>query len=76
MVATLIELLFACRHRKLTRPITPAHKPGTHRGNSYVACLDCGKQFHYDPDTLRMGAPVSASANARSSVGRGFQIQY
>jgi hypothetical protein len=67
MIAALMRGLFGCRHKKLTRPITPAHKPGTKAGNSYVACLDCGSQFHYDTQNMTMGPPVSAACIARPS---------
>ena len=74
MLATLIGFLFGCRHKSMTRPITPAHKPGTRPEGTYVACLDCGKQFHYDLENLRIGAPVVANAAPRG--GRAFQVQY
>jgi hypothetical protein len=32
MIDTVFNLLFGCRHRRITRPITPAHKPGDPRG--------------------------------------------
>ena len=59
MVATLIDVLFGCHHRRLTRPISPVPKPGTRPGAAYVACLDCGKQFHYDVLNLCIGKPIS-----------------
>jgi hypothetical protein len=46
-------LLWGCRHRKTTRPITlPAEdaagrKPGA-MADTYVACLDCGRHLAYD----------------------------
>ena len=58
------RFVFGCRHRKLTRPITPHHRPGTKAGPTYVACLDCGKQFHYDVANMRVGKQiVRADAN-------------
>jgi hypothetical protein len=48
MIDTMLNLLCCCRHRRVTRPMTPFHKPGTQPGDTYVACLECGKQFHYD----------------------------
>lgn len=59
MVARMFSLLFGCRHRRLTRPITPARKPGTPAGGAYVACLDCGNRFHYDVTNMRMGKQIS-----------------
>jgi len=76
MVTFLIERLFGCRHKKLTLPITPTHRPGTKAGRSYVACLECGKQFHYDVDNLCVGAPISASGDIQPTGRRAFQVQY
>jgi anti-anti-sigma factor len=52
MIAARLNLLFGCRHRRLTRPITPVHRPGTPSGETYVACLECGKRFPYDATNL------------------------
>ncbi len=38
----LIEKLFGCKHKNKTRPITLNH------AQTYVVCLDCGKEFGYD----------------------------
>ena len=55
MVAKFFDLFFGCRHRRLTRPISPARKPRSQPSPAYVACLDCGKRFHYDVQNMRMG---------------------
>jgi hypothetical protein len=61
MIDVIANLLFRCPHRKLTRPITPVSKPGVPSGETYVVCLQCGKQFHYDWKNMRMGGPVVSS---------------
>ncbi len=58
MIAVLADLLFRCPHRRLTRPITPVSKPGVPAGETYVVCLECGKQFYYDWEKMRLGGPV------------------
>jgi len=63
MIDTISNLLFRCPHRRLTRPITPVSKPGVPSGETYVVCLNCGKQFSYDWKTMRMGGPIEVSAN-------------
>ena len=50
----LLNLLFGCRHRKTSRPMTPVRKPGAEPGVTYVVCLDCGQQFHYDTSQMRI----------------------
>jgi hypothetical protein len=54
--------LFGCAHRRLTRPITPIRKPGEPSGETYVVCLDCGKQFAYDWNHMRIGKPIERSS--------------
>ena len=50
----LVGLLFGCRHRRLSRPLsTPARKGEP--GQTYVVCLDCGKRLAYDMLAMRMG---------------------
>jgi hypothetical protein len=62
MVSFLADLLFRCPHRRLTRPITPMSKPGVPSGDTYVVCLECGKQFYYDWEQMRQGGPVEQDA--------------
>ncbi len=64
MIDTVLNLLFRCPHRRLTRPVTPVSKPGVASGETYVVCLDCGKQFTYDWDRMRIGRPIEKSAAA------------
>jgi hypothetical protein len=61
MIDSLLNLLFRCPHRRLTRPITPMHKPDVPQGETYVVCLDCGKQFSYDWEHMHVGKPVATS---------------
>jgi hypothetical protein len=61
MFGEIIELLFGCHHDKVTRPITPVHKFGQAAGETYVACLTCGKRLHYDLTNMRVGKPLTAA---------------
>lgn len=75
----IIELLFGCWHKRLSFPIsgkrgqrrpTAAQQTGT-----YVVCLDCGKEFAYDWQQMRIVAPrtgkehdaAAASLEAKAS---------
>lgn len=51
----LLDLLFRCSHRRLSRPLTPASVRGSPRGTTYVVCLDCGKHFAYDLKAMKLG---------------------
>lgn len=61
MIDTVLNLLFRCSHRRITRPITPVGKGGVAHGDTYVVCLDCGKQFAYDLERMRIGKSVRSS---------------
>lgn len=61
MIDTVLNLLFRCPHRHLTRPVTPVSKAGEPHGQTYVVCLECGKQFEYDVKQMRIGKPVDHS---------------
>ncbi len=61
---TLLNALFGCSHKRTTFPITPSRlsrlSGGNSRGGTYVACLDCGKEFDYNWKEMRVSssAPV------------------
>ena len=61
MIDTVLNLLFNCPHRHLTRPFTPISKNGAANSETYVVCLDCAKQFPYDLNTMRMGKAIEHS---------------
>ena len=65
MIDKVLNLLFRCSHRRLTRPVAPATKPGQPNSGSYVVCLDCGKQFEYDLKQMRMGKVIDHSQKAQ-----------
>ena len=61
MIDTLLNLVFRCSHRRLTRPLAPITKAGQPHSQSYVVCLDCGKQFEYDLNEMRIGRAIDHS---------------
>jgi hypothetical protein len=61
MIDTILNLMFRCPHRRLTRPVSPVGKAGEPHGDAYVVCLDCGKQFAYDLKEMRIGKPLARS---------------
>lgn len=64
MIDSIGNLLFRCGHSRLTRPVTPVSRAGVPHGDTYVVCLDCGKQFAYDLKEMRVTRPVAHSSNA------------
>jgi hypothetical protein len=64
MIRSIFNSVFGCSHQRTTFPLTPARKgmafPVAAAARTYVVCLDCGKEFAYDWQEMRVGAPVSA----------------
>jgi hypothetical protein len=64
MLQSLFNSLFGCSHQRTTFPLTPGRKNAKHtapsatRSGTYVVCLDCGKEFAYDWDGMRIGQQV------------------
>lgn len=61
--------MFRCQHRRTTFPLTPARSrkgadSGEKHAETYVVCLDCGKQFIYDWENMRLGGPADISDGA------------
>jgi len=65
-MSSLLRALFGCSHRRTTFPLTPSRKVGksNSRNATYVVCLDCGKEFDYDWQEMRIGQPVSSRVAA------------
>ena len=58
MMARLIDAIFDCRHSRYSFPVTlrgKARRPkaGALTG-TYVACLDCGREFPYDWQEMKV----------------------
>lgn len=67
MIASLVDLFFGCWHKNYSFPITA--KKGQRRSGAaaptgtYVVCLDCGKEFPYDWQEMKViGATPRPSA--------------
>jgi hypothetical protein len=48
-----VTSLFGCRHTHCTFPMT-ATSPGQ-PSTTYVVCLECGKEFSYDWQQMKVG---------------------
>jgi hypothetical protein len=64
MIDSVLNLLFRCPHRRLTRPVSPVSRAGEPHRQCYVVCLDCGKQFEYDLNAMRIGKAIDHSHDA------------
>jgi DNA-directed RNA polymerase subunit RPC12/RpoP len=63
MIDSLMNLLFRCSHRRLSRPLASVRRAGDRHEEPYIVCLDCGKRFEYDRQKMKIvksaGTPVS-----------------
>jgi hypothetical protein len=69
MLQTFFNALFSCSHQRTTFPLTPGRRtqaPSATRLGTYVVCLDCGKEFAYDWDSMRVGQPVTPAARQKT----------
>lgn len=57
-VAKLVDAFFGCRHSHYSFPVTMRGKARRPQAASltgtYVACLDCGKEFPYDWQEMKV----------------------
>lgn len=73
-VRHIFEGLFGCWHRHLTFPLTV--RRGTRRPiaaretGTYVVCLDCGEEFGYDWQHMR----IVKEAETRAHAARSLQV--
>ncbi len=71
MMGSILSAIFGCSHGRTTFPITPGRKPvsaGAHRHGTYVVCLDCGQEFSYNWDEMRVGEPVGRRSIAHAAA--------
>jgi len=70
MLQSLLNSLFGCSHQRTTFPQTPARKTANHNG-TYVVCLDCGKEFAYNWDEMRVGVTLPNNTGRLAPVADG-----
>jgi hypothetical protein len=73
---SLLRAFFGCSHSKTTFPQTPVRRgrisalPTESKAQTYIACLDCGKEIPYDWDKMqkirhsRLARPIQAFRRA------------
>jgi hypothetical protein len=76
VIHSLLEKLFGCAHDRTTFPITPSRVSGLSGGarkGTYIVCLDCGKEFDYNWNEMRIGNSVETPLTS-PAVSRAEQI--
>jgi hypothetical protein len=69
LIERLMDFLFGCRHSRYSFPVTirgAARRPqASALTGTYVACLDCGREFPYDWQDMRV---ITSSSERREYV--------
>jgi len=73
MISSLISALFGCQHTRLTFPMSQRRRGRLHQFSAkpkpYVTCLDCGAEFEYSWDRMRVGARREPVVRQEDRVG-------
>jgi hypothetical protein len=60
------DILFGCSHTSMSFPRTIKRRIGqcvpVHQTETYVVCLECGKEFGYDWQQMRLLGPLKQMA--------------
>jgi hypothetical protein len=72
MIAELFDAVFGCKHSHYSFPISvrPAYRrsAATKLTGTYVACLDCGKEFPYDWQEMKVIESVAEQRHYVASL--------
>jgi len=67
-----LDMLFGCWHKHLSFPISTKRGqrriPAAQQTGSYVVCLDCGREFAYDWEQMRIVSAREQRDRAGASV--------
>ena len=67
-MASLISYLFGCSHDRTTFPMRTRNSADASRQGTYIVCLDCGKEFDYNWQDMRVGHPVESHTTAAAQT--------
>ena len=69
------DMVFGCSHKRCSFPITIRGKqrrsPAASVTGTYVVCLDCGQEFPYDWNEMRLIEPKPARGSEAVPVYQG-----
>jgi len=71
----LFDMVFGCSHKRCSFPITVRGKlrrsPAASVTGTYVVCLDCGQEFPYDWNQMKLVDAQPSSAEGTAPVFTG-----
>ncbi len=79
MMRNVLDVLFGCWHKNYTFPITT--KAGQRRSEAaavtgtYVVCLDCGKEFPYSWEEMKVVSVLRKPAGGITEPAESYAIK-
>ena len=68
----ILDMLFGCWHKRLSFPISSRRgqrRPSAaQQTGTYIVCLDCGQEFAYDWQQMRIVSPRKAHDTAATTL--------
>jgi hypothetical protein len=61
----IVDAIFGCHHSNISFPMTirdASRRPAGAQMGMYVVCLDCGREFSYDWQQMRIAAEPSTQS--------------
>ncbi|MGE5204072.1 MAG: hypothetical protein ACM3PW_00545 [Chlamydiota bacterium] len=72
LFSALWDVFFGCRHRHYSFPISSKilkqRSAAASATGTYVVCLDCGKEFAYDWEQMKVASPLRPAKAALRSA--------
>jgi hypothetical protein len=76
MITTLVDALFGCWHKNYSFPITARRgqrrSPAAAVTGTYVVCLDCGKEFPYNWQEMKVVAAETGGAGKLAAAAQSY----
>lgn len=76
MIASLVDMFFGCWHKNYSFPITT--RKGQRRSGAaaptgtYVVCLDCGREFPYDWQEMKVLGSEGSGEHALAATAESY----
>ncbi len=64
MLNHFVNFLFGCTHKRTTFPLSKSSGLRKQAASTYVVCLDCGKEFPYSWEEMRILPERAKAASA------------
>ena len=70
MVGNFLNAVFGCSHKRTTFPLTL----NGNRKRTYVACLECGKEFNYNWEEMHISSSIFQNSGNETEAAPALSI--